>query len=57
MQFGDVVSIGAVTNTTGPAIAGDEIATLVGSLERQRRIFAWKCGESVDDLVGEDPPR
>jgi hypothetical protein len=33
-----------VTNTTGPPIAGDEIATLVGSLDRQRWIFAWKCG-------------
>lgn len=27
-----------------PPVAGDEIATLVGSLERQRRTFAWKCG-------------
>ncbi len=25
-------------------MAGDETATLVGSLERQRAIFAWKCG-------------
>ena len=25
-------------------IAGTEIETLLGSLERQRRIFAWKCG-------------
>jgi len=24
--------------------AGDETATLLGSLERQRRILAWKCG-------------
>ena len=24
--------------------AGDETATLLGSLERQRAIFAWKCG-------------
>jgi hypothetical protein len=27
-----------------PPIAGDEAAALIGSLERQRRIFAWKCG-------------
>jgi hypothetical protein len=27
-----------------PPLAGDEAAALVGSLERQRRIFAWKCG-------------
>jgi hypothetical protein len=26
-----------------PPIAGDETATLLGSLERQRRTFAWKC--------------
>ncbi len=25
-------------------IAGDETATLLGSLERERAIFAWKCG-------------
>ncbi|CCK27968.1 hypothetical protein BN159_3589 [Streptomyces davaonensis JCM 4913] len=30
-----------------PPIAGDEADTLVGSLERQRRIFAWKC-EGLD---------
>jgi hypothetical protein len=28
----------------GPPIAGDETATLLGSLERQRAILAWKCG-------------
>jgi uncharacterized protein DUF664 len=28
----------------GPPPAGDETATLLGSLERQRAIFAWKCG-------------
>ena len=28
----------------GPPIAGDETATLIGSLERMRAIFAWKCG-------------
>jgi hypothetical protein len=32
----------------GPPLAGDEIATLIGSLERQRWIFAWKCG-GLDD--------
>ncbi len=25
-------------------VAGTEIETMLGSLERQRRIFAWKCG-------------
>ncbi|HTY71879.1 MAG TPA: alpha/beta fold hydrolase [Actinomycetes bacterium] len=27
-----------------PPYAGDETATLLGSLERQRRTLAWKCG-------------
>ena len=27
-----------------PPLAGDEAATLLGSLERQRATFAWKCG-------------
>ncbi|MFC8828211.1 DinB family protein [Streptomyces sp. NPDC057137] len=27
-----------------PPVAGDEIATLLGSLERQRATFAWKSG-------------
>jgi Protein of unknown function (DUF664) len=27
-----------------PPVAGDEISTLLGSLERQRATFAWKCG-------------
>ena len=27
-----------------PPIAGDEAATLLGSLERQRATLAWKCG-------------
>src|SRR5947209_1199071 len=26
-----------------PPVAGDETATLLGSLERQRATFAWKC--------------
>ena len=28
----------------GPPVAGDESATLLGSLERQRATFAWKVG-------------
>ena len=27
-----------------PPLAGDETATLLGSLERERAILAWKCG-------------
>jgi Protein of unknown function (DUF664) len=27
-----------------PPVAGNETATLLGSLERQRATFAWKCG-------------
>jgi hypothetical protein len=27
-----------------PPLAGDEISTFLGSLERQRATFAWKCG-------------
>ncbi|SEL33687.1 DinB family protein [Nonomuraea pusilla] len=27
-----------------PPVAGDEADTLLGSLERQRRTLAWKCG-------------
>lgn len=27
-----------------PPIAGNEVDTLLGSLERQRRTLAWKCG-------------
>jgi len=33
-----------VTELHEPPVAGDEVSTLVGSLERQRRTFAWKCG-------------
>ncbi len=33
-----------MTSIDGPPIAGDETDTLLGSLERQRRTFAWKCG-------------
>lgn len=32
-----------------PPAAGTEVETLVGALERQRRIFAWKCGELDSD--------
>jgi hypothetical protein len=28
----------------GPPAAGTETETLIGALERQRRIFAWKTG-------------
>lgn len=39
-----------------PPIGGDEIDNLVGSLERQRRLFAWKCGgldaEAMNRTVG-----
>jgi hypothetical protein len=31
-----------------PPLAGDEAATLLGSLERQRAFIAWKCG-GLDD--------
>ena len=27
-----------------PPVAGDELSTLLGALERQRRYVAWKCG-------------
>ncbi len=33
-----------MTHLDEPPIAGDETGTLLGSLERQRRTFAWKCG-------------
>lgn len=29
----------------GPPTSGDEVQTLLGSLERQRRTLAWKCGD------------
>jgi uncharacterized damage-inducible protein DinB len=28
----------------GPPVAGDETATLLGALDRQRSYLAWKCG-------------
>ncbi len=30
---------------TEPPRAGDELATLTGALERNRRVFAWKCAD------------
>ena len=45
-----------------PPAAGSEVETLVGSLERQRRTFAWKCGGldavgiSSDGWRAEDTP-
>jgi pimeloyl-ACP methyl ester carboxylesterase len=32
------------TNRPDPPVAGDEIATLLGTLERNRATLAWKCG-------------
>lgn len=32
----------------GPPVAGDEVATLLGSLDRQRATFAWKAGGLSD---------
>ena len=34
-----------MTEIAGPPSAGDETATLLGSLDRARATFAWKCGE------------
>lgn len=34
-----------------PPIAGDEAAAVVGALERQRALFAWKCGGLDSDLL------
>jgi len=40
-----------------PPIAGDETSTLQGSLERERRIFAWKTGGlGVSGLRATLPP-
>lgn len=35
----------ATGTLTGPPVAGTEIETLIGSLERMRRTFIWKCGD------------
>jgi len=40
-----------LTALTGPPMRGPEIETLIGALERNRRTFAWKCGDlGPDDL-------
>jgi len=33
-----------MTELREPPVAGDEVSTWIGSLERQRRTLAWKCG-------------
>jgi Protein of unknown function (DUF664) len=44
-------------NLTGPPAAGNEIDTLLGGLERERRIFAWKCcGLDAAGLRAQHPP-
>ncbi len=42
-----------------PPAAGTEVETLIGSLERQRRTFAWKCGGLDATGLGRrlQPPR
>lgn len=30
---------------TGPLVAGNELDTLLGALERNRRVLAWKCAD------------
>jgi hypothetical protein len=35
-----------------PPIAGDEVTTLLGSLERQRATFAWKLGDLDAEALG-----
>lgn len=46
--LGTVYRLAAMTDSgdvlPGPPVAGDETATLLGSLDRQRATFAWKCG-------------
>ncbi len=40
-----------------PPVAGNEVDTLLGSLERVRRIFIWKCGDlSSAGLRAKLPP-
>lgn len=40
----DDITLGTGPNgNPEPPIAGDEVATVLGSLERQRATFAWKC--------------
>jgi len=38
-----------VTTRPEPPIAGDDTATMLGSLERQRATFAWKCAGVDED--------
>ncbi|MFC5730320.1 MULTISPECIES: DUF664 domain-containing protein [Nocardioides] len=35
-----------------PPLAGDETATLLGALERQRATLAWKCGDLDEEALG-----
>jgi hypothetical protein len=40
-----------------PPIAGSEVDTLLGALERNRRTFGWKCGGlDADGLAAKHPP-
>jgi hypothetical protein len=40
------------TSRPEPPLAGDETETLLGSLERQRATFAWKCGGLDQEDLG-----
>jgi len=42
VRFAAMTDLGGVPSE--PPVAGDETATLLGSLERQRATLAWKCG-------------
>ncbi|HEY4568140.1 MAG TPA: DUF664 domain-containing protein [Kribbella sp.] len=42
---------------TEPPVAGSEVDTLLGALERNRRTFAWKCGGlDTAGLTKQHPP-
>lgn len=41
-----------MTHLKEPPVAGSEVDTLLGSLERQRRTFAWKCGGLDEAALG-----
>jgi hypothetical protein len=43
-SYADLVSDEDLHGYPEPPAVGSEAATLVGSLERQRATFAWKCG-------------
>jgi hypothetical protein len=43
-EDGDAMTQADEPSRREPPIAGDEAATLLGYLERQRATFAWKCG-------------